>query len=263
VKREPLDLELEQLEKELAETLSRYQVKPASAEDTQRLLAELERELDRYPSPLLPRPSLWRLCRSQLHIYKWPLWMISIAVFAMLTFMSDPSRSSIKYANQPFVLFVPLFILVGALFHFQAWNREMRLVEMITPYPPALLIYSRLLIVLGNNLCLGLISSLYWTLRAEGIPLSSFLLSWIAPAFFLLGVLAYVMFWKGIKTGFVIAFMLWAAWAAHPALIGDLALRETLLLAEHFFLLMGGIGFMWLSYKKGLALYRLDHLLLK
>ncbi|GGK11991.1 hypothetical protein GCM10010965_01180 [Caldalkalibacillus thermarum] len=270
--KECLDRELEELERDLSESLSKYQVKPASASDTHRLLINLEEELDRdYTASSTfneenalnrERPSLWRFCRSQLHICKWPLWIVSIAVFAMLTLISDPSRPSLLYIDQPFVHFVPLFVLIGALYHYQTWNKAMRLVEMITPYPPALLLYSRLLIVLAINLGLGLISTFYWAFRVEAFALHTFLLSWIAPALFLLGVLAYVLFWKGIKTGFTVAFILWAALAAHPYLINDPVKWEALLVAGHVCLLIAGIGLLWLAYKRGLTQYRFNHLLL-
>ncbi|MDQ0339838.1 hypothetical protein J2S00_002631 [Caldalkalibacillus uzonensis] len=271
--KECLDQELEQLEQELSEPLSRYQVKPASAEDTQRLLTQLENELDTYPSPfymshkanplIQNRPSLWRFCRSQLHTYQWPLWLASIAVFVMLTLISDPSRSTMMYIDLPFAHFIPLFILIGTLYHYQTWNKEMRLVEMITPYPPALLLYSRLLMVLVINLGLGLISSLFLVFKSEGFALHIFLISWVAPAFFLLGSLAYVMFWRGIKTGFVVAFMLWAALACQPYLTFDPAQWKTLLFTGHICLLIAGTGLLWLAYKQVLNQYKVTHLLLK
>lgn len=202
------ECELEQLENELRPKLSSYMTKSPSQAESNRLIETLRPELERANRVL--KPSIFRQSFLQLRQYKWSFWLISIAVFIMLTLSTGYTASiTERFADvHPFSFILPLYILVGIAYSYRSWNKEMRMVEMITPFPPALLLLTRILNMIVINLLFGLLGSAYLYLAFDAQPLR-FVLSWLAPSLLMFGVLAYVMLWKGIKSGMGTAICVW------------------------------------------------------
>lgn len=220
------DTELALLEAEVGKALNGYTTRVPSLSDTEKLLAMLQPEFDllkksedaetaNFP-PLLPvslkRPSLLRQCLRLAGTYGKTYWLISAAVFVMLTLMSQGLGGSLMRVRDLFTLTVPLFMLICAAYSYRSWNEEMRQVESITPYPPALQLLSRLLIVITMNIAFGLAGSFYLRLMEERFRAADFLLPWLSELLLVGGVLAAVTFWKGTKAGFACGLCVWLLW---------------------------------------------------
>lgn len=200
--------ELKQLEDELHPKLTSYMTRSPSQTETNALIQTLRPELER--SARARKPSIVRQCFLQLRHYQWSFWLISIAVFVMLTLstgLSDPDAE--RYAGiQPFSFILPLYILMGIAYSYRSWNKEMRMVEMVTPFPPALLLLTRILNMLVINLMFGVLGSIYLFTFYDIQPFR-FTLSWIAPSLLMFGVLSYIMLWKGVKSAMGAAMIVW------------------------------------------------------
>jgi hypothetical protein len=232
----PTDHELKQLEMEMREPLSRLLVKPVLSSDTAKLIQSLQSEFEslKYARPSLTardsqirRPSLLRLMRAQLASYPKSFWLASLTVFAMLTLI-------FSYGEQPpystigdlFAFFMPAFLLAGLLYSFRTWNKGMRTIEGITPYPPALLLLCRILLVIALNIGLGLLCTLYLSQRIHQFPFFPFLLEWLSQMLLVGGLLAYLMLWKGMKTAMGGGVVLWIAWNVFEIAVSKQSMLE-------------------------------------
>lgn len=220
--REPDSNELVQLEEELSKPLSAYLVSSPKPEETRRLLTRLQSEFDQlreqaspieFPTQERVRTSFWKQCFNQLRIYHKAFWGVSILIFAMLTLMTGTLNFEYQPAGSDFFsILLPIFILAGTAFSFRSWNKEMRTVEQITPFPPALLILSRLLIILTMILVLGFFSTVYLHVTMQTFPFLHFLMYWVSLSLFLGGSLAYGIYRKGVITGVLMSFLSWAVY---------------------------------------------------
>lgn len=257
--REPADHELTDLEQQLGKTMSGYLVRSPKAEDTRKLIQNLQGEFDElnHTSALFQsetyqaatRPSLFKQCLLQLQAYNKTFWLTSAAVFIMLTLMS--STMSYLSLNNLFSLVIPLFLFVGVVYSYKTWNREMRMLESITPFPPALLLLSRLLIVLSLCVIYGLIGTIYLQFTVRSFSGLYFVVDWLAAVFLVSGLLAFVMFWKGLKAGLTASILSWVLWRIMEGWV----LREEVLRTQEWFfaeilLLTAGIGLFILAYRK-------------
>ncbi|MNI12499.1 hypothetical protein D3C73_656840 [compost metagenome] len=156
-------------------------------------------------------------------MYRKSLILIGSFVFLMMILLVDPKRpmDSIMVvgfeATSLFPVFTPLLIMASMLFSIRTSDRGMRSVESITPYPPALVMYSRMLMVTGLVVVWALISSIVVGLRvsAEGavtLPFIPFLLQWLGISLLVGGVLMYVMFRKGIKMALFFSAVIYVGW---------------------------------------------------
>lgn len=260
--RETEQQEMIRLEKELAKPLSSYLVGSPRPEDTQRLISSLQGEFDllkrtgaeiSFPEQARARSSFWKQCLNQLKIYHKAFWILSVCIFAMLTLLTG----TLSFRYQPagsdfFSLLLPMFFIASVLFSFRTWNKEMRSVEQITPFPPALLILSRLLILLAMILILGLISTLYLQWTMVEFPFFSFLSYWISNILFIVGAMAYSLYRKGLFTGLISAVLAWVvyrlvwSWMIHN--IGWHS--DMIIAAQAVFFIAGLIGLSQL-YRRG------------
>lgn len=221
------DQELYQLEDDLRDILSPYVVKTPSNEDTKQLLSSLQYEFSKLQHEdedeefVVERPNLLTQFRSQLSFYRWYFWIASIGIFTMLTLFTTSMNSG--SAETVFLFTIPLSIILGTFYTYQSWNKEMRIVESVTPFPPALLFLTRLLIILAMNVLLGLVSSIFVGVSLHEITMGSFLLYWLAPTFIVFGVFAFIFLMKGMKLAFGTATSVWLA-----LFIGELYVRNEL-----------------------------------
>ncbi|GIP35492.1 hypothetical protein [Paenibacillus sp. J2TS4] len=249
--------EIEALEKELTEPLSRYMVSSPKPEDTRCLIANLQEEFNEikeehsFPTIHRTRPSFYKLCKNQLHAYHKSFWAVSVFVFVLITLSTSGMVS-----NEPimprnlFSTAIPLFLLIGMAYIYRSWNKEMRTIENINPFPPALLMLSRLLIVVAINIVLGLLGTLYLQWTVQSFAFLTFMLSWLSVVLFVGGLMAYLTYRKGIMTGFVVSlaafvlFHLFQEWLITKEL---LALNQ--LKSYYGLFLMAGIACFLLTYR--------------
>ncbi|MFD0871339.1 hypothetical protein [Paenibacillus residui] len=207
--------EIDEMMNGLAEPLSRYIVSSPKPEDTRRLIANLQNEFDRLKEEhqalqlsAVPRkkPSFIRLCRNQLQAYHKSFWAVSVVVFIMITLTTCGMIANYTFVPRNlFSTAIPLFILVGMAYSYRSWNKEMRTIESIHPFPPALLILSRLLIVVAINIVLGLFGTLFLLWTVKSFSFLTFMLSWLSVVLFMGGLMAYLTYRKGIAAGFTIS----------------------------------------------------------
>ncbi|GGD48819.1 hypothetical protein [Paenibacillus nasutitermitis] len=223
----PKDDELKQLEQELRAPLSQIMTNPVSSNDTTMLIRTLQPAFDELRESYeeerfshstharVKRPSLLRLLRSQLSSYSRVYWGSSLVVFVMLLWLL-PTHDNVSFhtVGTMFTLALPALLLASLAYSFRSWNREMRMIESITPYPPALLLVVRTMIVIGLNLIFGLVGSIYMNVRVYSFPMLPFMLQWLSLLLLLSGVTAYVLMWKGFKAAFLCSFILWIGWTS-------------------------------------------------
>ncbi|MNN04286.1 hypothetical protein D3C81_1170070 [compost metagenome] len=260
-----IDQELGQLELELREPLRQAVLPPPSPSETAALIAALQPEFDLLKTesayatldfnPQVEAPSLMKLLWNQFRIYRKSLILIGSFVFLMMILLVDPKRpmDSIMLvgfeATSLFPVFTPLLIMVSMLFGSRTSDRGMRNVESITPYPPALVMYSRMLMVIGLVVGWALISSIVVGLRvsAEGavtLPFIPFLLQWLGISLLVGGVLMYVMFRKGIKMALFFSAVIYVGWFLIEDFMPLLSMRsksalDTLMLITGVLLILG------------------------
>ncbi|MBB3114376.1 hypothetical protein FHS18_006497 [Paenibacillus phyllosphaerae] len=221
----PNDLDMKQLEDELHEPLSRLLVNPVSSGDTARLIRSLQpafnelkqfREAERLTlrtAAVFHQPSVLRLLRSQLTSYSRMYWLTSLLVFFMLLLIL-PTGSNVSFhtVGNTFTFVLPALLLASLAYSFRSWNKELRMIESITPYPPAMLLILRTMIVICLNLLFGLAGSIYMNLKVSAFPMLPFMLHWLSLLLLMSGLTAYLMMWRGMKAAFAIAALLWFAW---------------------------------------------------
>ncbi|MFS0836199.1 hypothetical protein [Paenibacillus sp. 1P03SA] len=220
---EPDDKELDRLEKDVASLLNGYLVKTPDRIDTAKLLSRLQSQFDafhekstgtdapEYSADL--RPSLWKLCRHQLFMYNKWFWLLSMLLFAMLLLLNSPyTIAGSLPGRSSYSLAFPLLLVCGFLYQYRSWNEGMRMIESVTPYPPALLMFSRLIVLLATNAVLGLIGSLY-TFATMSYSRSwitvPFLFDWIAPLLLVTGLTGYFMMKRGMLSAIIAAVIGW------------------------------------------------------
>lgn len=228
-----IDRELAQLEKELAEPLRQAVLPPPSPSETAALIAALQPEFDALkakavsPSldfnPQVETPSLRRLLWSQFRLNRKSLILTGSAVFLMLILLIDPERPyrimlfGDTIPGGLFPIITPLMLLASMLFSYRSWDRGMRAIESITPYPPALVVYSRMLMVIALMLSWALISSVVVGLRVSWagettLPFIPFLLEWLGVSMLTAGAAMYVLFRKGMSLACAAAAAAYVFW---------------------------------------------------
>ncbi|MNW35456.1 hypothetical protein D3C74_124520 [compost metagenome] len=228
-----IDQELGQLERELREPLRQAVLPPPSPSETSALITALQPEFDMLKAesasatldfnPQVEVPSLMKLLWNQFRIYRKSLVLIGSFVFLMMILLVDPKQPMDSLiivgfeATSLFPVITPLLIMASMLFSSRTSDRGMRNVESITPYPPALVMYSRMVMVIGLVVGWALISSIVVGMRvsAEGavtLPFIPFLLRWLGISLLVGGVLMYVMFRKGIKMALFFSAGIYIGW---------------------------------------------------
>lgn len=257
--------ELAQLENELGSVLQTVMVSVPNRKETQALLDSLLPELDAEDKlnehiwqqhPKRRPPSLWRQMRTQAKLYGWSFWIGSLVAFVLLTLaMQGEIGLPVKGKVPPLFHFTPLILFASLLYSYRTWDRGMRLVESVTAFPPALVLLSRFLIVLGLDIVLTLVSCAYLLLTAEAgsaVQPFLFILYALAPLAFTFGVVAMTMLYRGIKLGMVLGLVFWVGGFVTP--VSELFLTPVSMVAA----LNIGIVLSLLSFWKGKIHYRLE-----
>lgn len=259
------DQELYQLEDEMKDLFSSYVVKSPSSQDTKALLAALQPAFDEigaapaeeFGHETIQSPSFLSQLKAQISFYQWHFWVTSTIIFVMLTLFS--SNSYVSEATLFYQFAIPLSMLVGVFYTYQTWNKQMRTIESITPFPPALLLLSRMIIILAMNIVMGIISSLYLGFTVQDFELMPFLMNWIAPALLIYGMISYVMMRKGVKFGLAFGIAAWITLMVAGALYQAQALpiiefSYNQVAGIQGFIVLLGLYLLFLAYKKSLKL---------
>ncbi|MGM0836262.1 MAG: hypothetical protein ACQEV7_08900 [Bacillota bacterium] len=264
-----IDQELYQLEDEMKDMLSSYVVKTPTGQDTKALLAALQpafnqiadKDLEEFQYEAMKAPSLFYQLKAQVSFYQWHFWVASTIIFIMLTLYT----SSVNVSSAPvFYMFaIPLSMLVGVFYTYQTWNKQMRTIEGITPFPPALLLLSRMIIIFAMNLLFGIVSSIYLSFAMVQFHLLPFLLHWIAPAIFIFGVFAYCMMNKGVKIGFGMGIVSWVAIFIGTVMVRDMSYRLEISYSQiasiQGALVILGTLLLFHAFRKSLVLQSMEH----
>lgn len=215
------DAELAELEEDMRKRLAPIPVSTPSSDDTARLIQALQSDFDELKHAVTPfdresanyasRPTLWKLCAMQMATYQRSFWFVSLIFFAMLTLMIRTKTVFFEpfHSQNMYSALLPIFMVSAMIYSYRTWNKEMRTIESITPYPPMLLMLSRYLITVVICIGYGLCGSLYLSLVDYQFPLYDFVLQWLSLMVFVAGFLAYVMLWKGIRVAMVASLAVW------------------------------------------------------
>jgi hypothetical protein len=265
------DDEQRKLEEELRGPLSGWNVRPVHYAETAKLIQALQPEFDAmkqqtdlaaglassaHSGDAQPiRPSILRLIAAQLSSYSRSYWAASIAVFGMLVLMLSTFQPPYDNLAEAFTLFAPAVLLAGLLYSFRSWNKGMRTIESVTPYPPALLLLCRFLIVIALNVALSLAASLYLAVSMTAFPLLPFLLQWLSLMLLIGGLLANLILYSGIRAGMVGGIIVWLAWngstlTGHASWTANAEWAGSVYLAG----LLAGAGLLLLAYRKSLGI---------
>ncbi|TCS96782.1 hypothetical protein [Hazenella coriacea] len=258
--------EIEALEDELQDSLSQYLVKQPSSTDTAQLISQLQvhfdplREKSMKSQPVFsrPRPSLLQLCRFQLNLFQPWFWVVSLIFLAMTImiglFWNGSPRPEV---NLLYSSLIPLFYLGALLAHERIGNQGMRMIESITPFPPMLIVLSRIFILLLLTLVFGLFTMGNLVLWGSTLSIGGFLLSWLSIVLFMTGFLAMMLFYKGVRTALlsttlsiIIVFMI-EQW-----LMNSVMIQEWLVFFQ-WGLLVVGVILIGISYRQSKKIYHM------
>lgn len=227
-----IDKELERLEQELREPLRQAVLPAPSPSETAALIAALQPEFAALQAqnaaaqldfnPQVEAPSLRKLLWSQFRVNRRSLVLSGAAVFLMLIFLVNPERPFSNFIlgdDMPgiFPLITPLMLIASMLYSYRSWDRGMRSVESITPYPPALVVYSRMLMVMALVVGWALVSSVVVGIRVSAagedtLPFGPFLLQWLGISLLTGGAAMYALFRYGIKAALISAAGIYTLW---------------------------------------------------
>ncbi|AWB46008.1 hypothetical protein DCC85_18755 [Paenibacillus sp. CAA11] len=232
-----IDNELRRLEQELRGPLAESVQPPPTPEETAELIRALQGEFDHLRkgdgfvplgfNPQVDPPSLRRLLRSQFRLNHKALFFSAAAVFIMLIlFMNEMNVFSFtgQFSLSPDIMFpliTPLLLIASLLFGSRTWDAGMRAVEGVTPYPPALVLYSRMLIVMAVVIGWAGISSAVIGVNYAAdhtLSMSEFLLflaEWLGITLFTGGVVMFILFHKGMKLAAACSTLLFVGWLCY------------------------------------------------
>lgn len=226
--------ELDALEQELRQPLRKAVKSFPTQEENAALIDKLQMEFNMLRSdqltedtPLLSfnsevkPPSIMGLIRTQFRINRKYLFLAGTAIFLMLILLIDPRNPEAFTSNTTltslFAIIIPLLIILSIAFSFRSWDRGMRALESITPYPPVLVVYCRMLMVIGLIISWATVSSIIAIIRVSvaneiQLPWWPFILQWLGISLVIGGISMIVMFHKGSKYALVVSSVVYVLW---------------------------------------------------
>ncbi|MFD1137405.1 hypothetical protein PUW24_03860 [Paenibacillus urinalis] len=244
------DTGLEPLEKELRSVFPRKEVAPPTQEETVLLLSSLQGEFEllknnkadttaissdpevqrmnnqseqstgAWAEGSIPKPSLQNLLKSQMRRNQAAIFGTGSVLFMLLAVLIDPYRPNQLYGNSSLTIYsitTPLLLLVALLFTLRSGDRGLRSVERITPYPLALIAYSRALLTFLTVLVLALLSNGIVYLRTATVGgdvshFGHFVLVWLGVTLLTGGSAMSLLFYRGVKAamlGSSVVYLIW------------------------------------------------------
>lgn len=170
---------------------------------------------------------LYWLLRAQMRVVQAEIWQGSAFVMALGVLVT----LAVDLQALPFVLVAPIVAAVGITFLYGPGVDPTLEIEMATAVPPRLILFSRMTLLFGIDVLLGLMGSVILaTLRSE-ISLVPLVNTWLAPMAFLS---AFALFFSLVSfeplLGVMLSLILWGVqtmrqfdWLFHlPAVIPNL-----------------------------------------
>ncbi|MEL6525749.1 MAG: hypothetical protein AAFQ07_08565 [Chloroflexota bacterium] len=127
--------------------------------------------------------------RSQVRIIQHEIWTASaltLLIGVVITFASpEPNLLSLS-------IIAPVVAAVGIGMLYDNTTQAMLDVEETSRVSASLLLFARLTLVFGFDLCLSLLGSVVLVIFGDGISLSALVMSWLAPMTFLSGLAFFI-----------------------------------------------------------------------
>lgn len=265
----PIDKELEQLERELGEPIKQTVQLNPTPEETAVLIAALQQEFEplkakrTFPpirkNELVHPPTLRRLLLGQFRHNHKALIASAAVVFILLFLVINPMEPvQIELfsftTNTLFPLVTPMLLVVSLFYGCRTSDPGMRAIESITPYPPALVMYSRMIIVTASIIGWGIISSLLLQFRVAmadevvTFHLGVFLLRWLGITLLIGGVVMDVLFRIGIKSAVTSSLLILSIWLLFQTPLKEFVSSGLLALSIHTGMLVVGALLMLDAY---------------
>jgi hypothetical protein len=172
--------------------LRRWQSPQAETQATAQLIQKLLPEMATGRISFLSRVSRgvgewWPLLliRAQLRVVRREIWAASALVMALGTLVTLLSYTSSSTGLTPISIFAPLVAAVGIAFLYDTEVESMIEIENSTPASTRLLLLTRLTLVFGFDLVLGLVGSGLLAIFHADVLVWPLVLSWLAPMAFL------------------------------------------------------------------------------
>lgn len=226
--------ELKQLEDELSPMMNRYLTSTPKPEDTKSLISSLQGEFDELKMMAQTRnkPRFYQVLINQFGTFQKRFWAMSVVIYGMLTIIFHLEWQT--YQDRLMMLLTPLILLTGMMYSYQSWNKEMRLIEEISPFPPALILYSRLFILLMFNALFGLGVEVIYAVTGGLNGNILFLIIWLSLSLFTVGSVAFMIFAFGMRRGFIGTTILWL-------MIDGLRYQLNTLVEHHLLMIYGSL----------------------
>ncbi len=174
---------------------------------------------------------LYWLLRAQMRVVQAEIWQGSAFVMALGVVVT----LAVDLQALPFVLVAPIVAAIGITFLYGPGVDPTLEIELATAVPPRLILFSRMTLLFGIDLLLGLLGSvLLATLRSD-ISLVPLVSTWLAPMAFLS---TFALFFSLVSfeplLGVMLSLILWGVqtmrqfdWLFHlPAIIPNLLLTQ-------------------------------------
>ncbi len=213
--------------------LDAWRAPQPDAQETARLAAKLEKAGE--VSALVfgrrlraleqrPIPKFWCLLRSQLRVLHREMWAASALVMLLgtLVALADYRRSSVGGTALPFILIAPIVSAIGVAYLYGPAADPALEIELALPVTASALLLSRLVLVFGFNLVLGLLASFVLSVAHSDLSFWPLVSAWLAPMTFL-SMLAFLlaMLTRDPGVGMLVSLGIWTVQS-----IKELSLRS-------------------------------------
>lgn len=159
---------------------------------------------------------LWLLVRSQARVVRHEIWTASalVMLLGLLVTLSMSQLSSPGYPL-PLVFVAPIVAALGIAFLFGLDVDPALEIELATPVSPRTMLLTRLVLVFGFDLGLGMMASTALAWSVPGVSLWPLVMTWLAPMAFL-SALAFVIsvLFAEPALGMLVSLALWIAHSA-------------------------------------------------
>jgi hypothetical protein len=207
------DLEGRMAPHELADLLAKLDAQPVpypTPAATEALIAALRplvppARRQRFRSQgLQAQPMVALLSQMVAQVREFPLaWWLATLAAVICGLVAAPALAS---ANVPVSVLTPLLVIGGVMYSFRTLKGGALEIELSCPITPAQLILSRVMVMLGYYLVLGL-GVAAWL----GAPAGALLLNWLAALLLFTGLMLTLTLSMGTVSATVLALLFWGA----------------------------------------------------
>lgn len=151
-----------------------------TAQSTARLIATLRAA--QAPARRSPLPYLGALILAQARVIQTEIWLATALVLALGTFVTlVTAQAAPAIESLPLVYIAPIVAALGLAFLYGPGLDPASEIEVAAPTSPRLIFLTRLMLVFGFNLGLGLLGTLVLVVVHTDFSLWPLIASWLAP----------------------------------------------------------------------------------